>query len=233
MRERERSTSISIYIEIPIMRYSSLMVKIGSIIFCSMIRSTVSCARCFRQLAIVGSGRAAGSATGAVGPFVSSCSSSVPLSSASPCRSMNDKLHLGATVTMTPRPLSMADVLVASIGIDSDGDGSDDNVVVSSNDDSAAEEEELINLDREEDVLSSTMVASIGFYKNFISPLLPPACRFFPTCSQYGVQAIQEFGPVKGGILTAWRILRCSPIGGKGYDPPRWPPCWYWGTGET
>lgn len=47
------------------------------------------------------------------------------------------------------------------------------------------------------------------------------ACRFLPTCSQYGVQAIEEFGPQKGVILTAWRILRCSPLGGKGYDPPR------------
>ena len=89
------------------------------------------------------------------------------------------------------------------------------------------------NVDNEQDnVLSSSMVASIGFYKNFISPLLPPACRFVPTCSQYGVQAIQEFGPMKGFILTGWRILRCSPFGGKGYDPPKWPPCSYWGTGE-
>lgn len=72
--------------------------------------------------------------------------------------------------------------------------------------------------------LTAAMVASIGFYKRFISPLLPPACRFLPTCSQYGVQAIEQFGPTKGAILTAWRLLRCSPIGGRGYDPPRWPP---------
>jgi putative membrane protein insertion efficiency factor len=78
-----------------------------------------------------------------------------------------------------------------------------------------------------EEVVSEAMVSAIGFYKTFISPLLPPACRFVPTCSQYGVQAIQEFGPSKGAILTAWRILRCSPIGGKGYDPPRWPPVFY------
>ena len=83
----------------------------------------------------------------------------------------------------------------------------------------------------EEDALSLGMVSAIGFYKQFISPLLPPACRFLPTCSQYGVQAIKEFGPAKGGILTGWRILRCSPFGGKGYDPPRWPPVSYWGTG--
>lgn len=72
--------------------------------------------------------------------------------------------------------------------------------------------------------LSTAMILSIGFYKQFISPLLPPACRFLPTCSQYGVQAISEFGAGRGAILTAWRLLRCSPLGGKGYDPPRWPP---------
>jgi uncharacterized protein len=72
--------------------------------------------------------------------------------------------------------------------------------------------------------LSAAMIGSIGFYKNFISPLLPPACRFVPTCSQYGVQAIKEFGPTRGAILTSWRLLRCNPFGGKGYDPPKWPP---------
>ncbi len=75
--------------------------------------------------------------------------------------------------------------------------------------------------------LSSAMIATIGVYKNFISPLLPPACRFVPTCSQYGVQAIREFGPCRGVILTSWRILRCSPLGGRGYDPPKWPPVPY------
>lgn len=75
--------------------------------------------------------------------------------------------------------------------------------------------------------VSAGMVGAIGIYKNFISPLLPPACRFLPTCSQYGVQAIEEFGPQKGSVLTAWRLLRCSPFGGKGYDPPRWPPVSY------
>ena len=72
--------------------------------------------------------------------------------------------------------------------------------------------------------VSAVMVGTIGFYKNFISPLLPPACRFLPTCSQYGVQAIEKYGPAKGCVLIAWRLLRCSPIGGKGYDPPKWPP---------
>lgn len=79
----------------------------------------------------------------------------------------------------------------------------------------------------EENNMSAAMIATIGVYKNFISPLLPPACRFLPTCSQYGVQAIQEFGPCKGGVLTGWRLMRCSPFGGKGYDPPKWPPVSY------
>jgi uncharacterized protein len=89
----------------------------------------------------------------------------------------------------------------------------------------SAEEQEGNNVAKDE--MSAAMIASIGFYKKIISPLLPPACRFLPTCSQYGVQAIEQFGPSKGAILTAWRLLRCSPFGGKGYDPPRWPPVPY------
>jgi uncharacterized protein len=81
--------------------------------------------------------------------------------------------------------------------------------------------------DNNESPMSLAMISSIGFYKRIISPLLPPACRFVPTCSSYGVQAIQEFGPTKGCVLIAWRILRCSPLGGKGYDPPKWPPVSY------
>ncbi|VEU42605.1 unnamed protein product [Pseudo-nitzschia multistriata] len=82
-------------------------------------------------------------------------------------------------------------------------------------------------VDKEESPMTTAMIATIGVYKNFISPLLPPACRFVPTCSQYGVQAIKEFGPSKGVVLTSWRLLRCSPFGGKGYDPPKWPPVSY------
>ena len=97
-----------------------------------------------------------------------------------------------------------------------------------------AEAKKRENLDEEESledksskVVSAGMVGAIGFYKNFISPLLPPACRFLPTCSQYGVAAIEEFGPEKGLILIAWRLMRCSPFGGRGYDPPKWPPVAY------
>jgi uncharacterized protein len=87
--------------------------------------------------------------------------------------------------------------------------------------------QESTSSDDDTSELSAAMIGAIGFYKNFISPLLPPACRFVPTCSQYGVQAIKEFGPTKGAILTSWRLLRCSPLGGKGYDPPKWPPVPY------
>lgn len=81
--------------------------------------------------------------------------------------------------------------------------------------------------DEESPILSSAAIGALRFYKGFISPLLPPACRFVPTCSQYGVQAIQEFGTMQGCVLIAWRLLRCSPLGGKGYDPPKWPPVPY------
>jgi putative membrane protein insertion efficiency factor len=93
--------------------------------------------------------------------------------------------------------------------------------------DSGQEAEENTEDNISDKVAREAMVGTIGFYKSFISPLLPPACRFTPTCSQYGIQAIEEYGPQKGVILIAWRLLRCSPIGGRGYDPPRWPPVPY------
>ena len=59
----------------------------------------------------------------------------------------------------------------------------------------------------------------IQFYQHSISPFLPPACRFVPTCSQYALEAIQKYGPFKGSWLTLKRLLRCHPWGGSGYDP--------------
>lgn len=72
--------------------------------------------------------------------------------------------------------------------------------------------------------LKNYMLSAIKFYRKALSPLMPPNCRFLPTCSSYGLEAIETYGPWKGGILTAWRILRCNPFGGRGYDPPKWPP---------
>lgn len=67
--------------------------------------------------------------------------------------------------------------------------------------------------------LSWLMLTLIAFYRSFISPLTPPACRFTPTCSQYAQEAIQKYGPFRGGWLALKRILRCHPFGGSGYDP--------------
>lgn len=63
------------------------------------------------------------------------------------------------------------------------------------------------------------LILPIRFYQRCISPLTPPACRFTPTCSQYAVEAIRKHGPFKGLALAIWRILRCNPWGGSGYDP--------------
>ena len=59
----------------------------------------------------------------------------------------------------------------------------------------------------------------IKFYQLFISPLLGPSCRYTPTCSHYGVQAIKKYGPFKGGWLTLKRIASCHPWGKHGHDP--------------
>lgn len=67
--------------------------------------------------------------------------------------------------------------------------------------------------------LSWLLLALIAFYRTCISPLLPPACRYTPTCSQYAKEAIQKYGAFKGGWLAFKRILRCNPWGGSGYDP--------------
>ncbi len=59
----------------------------------------------------------------------------------------------------------------------------------------------------------------IAFYKRCISPVLPPSCRFLPTCSEYAMEALDRHGILGGSWLTLLRILRCNPLGGSGYDP--------------
>ena len=56
-------------------------------------------------------------------------------------------------------------------------------------------------------------------YKLVFSPILPPACRFFPTCSQYGIEAVMKYGAFRGGVMALWRIARCHPFSRGGYDP--------------
>lgn len=62
-------------------------------------------------------------------------------------------------------------------------------------------------------------LAIIRFYQVAISPLKPPTCRFYPTCSHYGIEAIQRFGALKGGWLTLRRISKCHPFHPGGMDP--------------
>jgi len=68
-------------------------------------------------------------------------------------------------------------------------------------------------------VASRILIVPIHFYQRFVSPLLPPSCRFTPTCSHYAVEALGKHGVVKGGWLAARRIARCHPWGPSGYDP--------------
>ena len=64
------------------------------------------------------------------------------------------------------------------------------------------------------------LVTPIYLYRKLISPLLPPRCRFYPSCSAYGVEAIRKYGPFKGLYLATRRVLRCHPWNEGGYDPP-------------
>lgn len=59
----------------------------------------------------------------------------------------------------------------------------------------------------------------IRIYQKMISPLLPPSCRFVPSCSEYSYQALKKHGVMKGSILSLWRLLRCNPFNKGGYDP--------------
>lgn len=68
-------------------------------------------------------------------------------------------------------------------------------------------------------VISIILLAPIYLYRAAISPMLPPSCRYTPTCSQYAIEAIKKHGPFKGLILATKRILRCHPWGGSGHDP--------------
>jgi putative membrane protein insertion efficiency factor len=68
-------------------------------------------------------------------------------------------------------------------------------------------------------ILGSLFLFLIKLYQWFLSPILGASCRFNPTCSQYGIEAIKKYGPFKGGWLTIKRIGRCHPWGKHGYDP--------------
>lgn len=68
-------------------------------------------------------------------------------------------------------------------------------------------------------LIKGTMILLIKCYQWFISPYLGAKCRYYPTCSAYAIQAIEKYGPIKGGFMAIKRILRCHPWHEGGYDP--------------
>lgn len=79
--------------------------------------------------------------------------------------------------------------------------------------------------------MRGVLIGLIRVYQVLIRPLLPPSCRYTPGCSEYAVEAIRRFGVIGGPLLAAWRLLRCAPWGGWGYDPvpDRF---WIWRSGS-
>jgi len=63
------------------------------------------------------------------------------------------------------------------------------------------------------------LILLIRGYKKLISPMLPPSCRFYPSCSEYSIQALEKYGALRGSAKSIWRILRCNPLNKGGYDP--------------
>ncbi len=80
---------------------------------------------------------------------------------------------------------------------------------------------------------SDVALDALRWYKKNLSPLLPPGCRFVPTCSEYAMHAFEQYPPAQAALLTAWRIVRCNPTAGYGADPPRWPPVNYFAGDKT
>ncbi len=67
--------------------------------------------------------------------------------------------------------------------------------------------------------MKSLLILLIKLYKYLISPVLPPSCRFMPSCSEYSIEAIKKYGAFKGGYLSFRRIVKCNPFHPGGYDP--------------
>lgn len=68
-------------------------------------------------------------------------------------------------------------------------------------------------------MIDSAVLALLRAYKRLISPLLPPACRFYPTCSEYALDAVAKHGVLRGGMLAARRLVKCHPLHPGGIDP--------------
>lgn len=68
-------------------------------------------------------------------------------------------------------------------------------------------------------MIKKLMIILIKFYRKNISPMTAPKCKYFPTCSQYAIEAIEKYGALRGGIMSCLRILRCNPFSKGGFDP--------------
>lgn len=68
-------------------------------------------------------------------------------------------------------------------------------------------------------ILKTILIVMIKFYRTYLSPLKSTKCPYYPTCSSYGLEAVEKYGALKGGALAFWRILRCNPFSKGGYDP--------------
>jgi putative membrane protein insertion efficiency factor len=66
---------------------------------------------------------------------------------------------------------------------------------------------------------AAVFLAPVRLYQRFISPGLPARCRYHPSCSAYAVEAVREYGVLRGAVLAAWRVLRCNPWSAGGLDP--------------
>ncbi|MEG0874960.1 MAG: membrane protein insertion efficiency factor YidD [Clostridiales bacterium] len=67
--------------------------------------------------------------------------------------------------------------------------------------------------------MRTILIYLLKFYQKFISPMHPPCCKYYPTCSQYALEAIRKHGAIKGTAMAVWRVLRCNPFSKGGYDP--------------
>ena len=68
-------------------------------------------------------------------------------------------------------------------------------------------------------IAAAILLAPIRFYQRLLSPALPRRCKYEPTCSAYAVQAVRDYGPLRGVLLAAWRLARCNPFSHGGWDP--------------
>ena len=78
----------------------------------------------------------------------------------------------------------------------------------------------MATANRPRSLVTRILLAPIHWYRRVLSPMKrAPSCRYFPTCSEYAIEAITKRGPVRGGLMAVWRILRCNPLFHGGYHP--------------